>query len=115
VRAKAWSIDEEKARVVHSMFEWSAEGMSIESIRKKLTNSGIPSPSGGAKWVHSVVTEMLRQSALQGTALLQLRIGILRIEVPAIVSADLWKQSAGRVDAEEIAFRFARSTNIRRF
>ena len=39
-------IDDEKAKVVRDIFRWYLDGASVLGIIRKLSNAGIPSPTG---------------------------------------------------------------------
>ena len=52
-------IHEEKASVVHSIFEYYLAGASLGKIVDMLHAKGIPSPSGNPKWGRAAVDKLL--------------------------------------------------------
>jgi site-specific DNA recombinase len=58
-----------EAEVVRQIFAWVArERVSLEEVRRRLAQQGIPSPSGQARWARSSVAYLLNNPAYQGTA-----------------------------------------------
>ena len=52
-------IHEEKASVVHSIFEYYLAGASLGKIVDMLFAKGIPSPTGNPKWTRAAVDKLL--------------------------------------------------------
>ena len=99
-------IDEETARVVHTIFDLAERGIWVSKIAKYLTESGIPAPKGGS-WQQSTVRRILGNEAYIGDRILQKRYndGFRKTKVnhgevdmwevknahPAIVDRKQWK------------------------
>lgn len=64
-------INEAQARIVRRIYGLYLSGMSTYSIAKKLTEDGIPTPSGKRKWGSNTVASILRNEKYKGDALLQ--------------------------------------------
>lgn len=64
-------IVESEASVIRSIYAMYLQGKTILTIAKRLTKSGVPSPSGKLKWHSSVVQSILRNEKYAGAALLQ--------------------------------------------
>lgn len=62
-------IDEEKSRIVRQMFEWAAAGDGPYVIANRLTEMGVPGPTGG-RWYRGVIARMLKNPAYMGTVYL---------------------------------------------
>jgi site-specific DNA recombinase len=62
-------IDENEAPVVRQVYQWyTEEGLSLGAIARRLTNQGVPTRRGKARWERSVVWAMLRNPAYIGRA-----------------------------------------------
>jgi len=59
-------INPDQAMVVRRVFQWAAEGEPIRAIARRLTEEGIPSPSGKPYWSKSTVFRMLHEEAYKG-------------------------------------------------
>jgi len=63
-------IDEEQAKVVRDIFRWYLDGASVIGIIKKLSDAGIPSPSGKEKWNKRAIETMIANEKYTGTVTL---------------------------------------------
>ncbi len=61
----------EEAEIVQKIYRWYLEGMTINTIAGKLTDTGILTPRGKTKWVVSTVRSILSNEKYKGDALLQ--------------------------------------------
>ena len=61
----------EQAEIVRSIYRMCIEGMSTNAIANRLTQQGIPTPSGKQVWQRSTVESILRNEKYKGAALLQ--------------------------------------------
>ena len=64
-------INEEQAKVVRFIYKMFLEGYSHYAIANKLTEMGIPTPTGKEKWWCSTVLNILTNEKYKGDALLQ--------------------------------------------
>lgn len=64
-------IVEEEAEIVRLIFRLFIGGKTPGAIANELTERGIPSPSGKAKWVTSTIESMLQNEKYRGSAILQ--------------------------------------------
>ncbi len=64
-------IVEEEAKTVRLIYRFFLEGRTINGIARHLTDSGIPTPTGKAKWPVSTVKSILSNEKYKGDALLQ--------------------------------------------
>jgi site-specific DNA recombinase len=63
------SVDETEAAVVHEMFVWYLEpGGTLYSVAQRLTEMGLPTPRGKARWSTSTVRGILQNTAYRGVA-----------------------------------------------
>lgn len=59
----------EEARIVKQIFEWvGLEGLSLRQTARRLTEQGVPTASGIARWDQSTVRGMLKNTAYKGSA-----------------------------------------------
>ena len=64
-----WEIDEAQAQVVRDVFErYVTDGVSIGELARWLTDRGIPTRTGKARWDRSTIWAMLRNPAYRGQA-----------------------------------------------
>jgi len=63
-------IDDEQAKVVRDIFRWYLDGASVLGIIKKLSNAGIPSPTGKGTWSKRSIEKMLENEKYTGTVML---------------------------------------------
>jgi len=108
-----WHLQEDKAAVVHQIFEWFRDGMGPQVIADRLNESGI-TPPFGRRWWLATVQRMLSNEAYTGTLHLhrwnfegvrknkflskerRVRPGQrpqsdwVPVKVPAIIEAGLW-------------------------
>jgi site-specific DNA recombinase len=63
-------IDNEQAQVVRDIFRWYLGGDSVLGIIKKLSDAGIPSPTGKEKWSKRSIEKMLENGKYTGTVTL---------------------------------------------
>ena len=64
-----WEIDETQAQVVRDVFDrYVNEGVSIGELARWLTEQGVPTATGKARWDRSSVWAMLRNPAYRGQA-----------------------------------------------
>ena len=62
-------IDENEVPVVRQVYQWyTEEGLSLGAIARRLTEQGVPTRRGKARWERSVVWAMLRNPAYVGRA-----------------------------------------------
>jgi site-specific DNA recombinase len=62
-------IDENEAPAVRQVYQWyTEEGLSLGAIARRLTEQGVPTRRGKARWERSVVWAMLRNPAYIGRA-----------------------------------------------
>ena len=64
-------IDEEQAKTVRNIYSWFLQGMTPHAIARKLTDLGIPSPSGKDSWYDGTVRSILTNEKYKGDALMQ--------------------------------------------
>ena len=64
-------INEDQAKVVEQIYGLFIAGLSPLAIAKKLTDAGIPSPTGREKWYEGTVRSILKNEKYKGCALLQ--------------------------------------------
>lgn len=64
-------IVEEEAAIVRNIYEWFLSGESINAIAARLTDMGIPTPSGKSRWSVSTIKSILSNEKYKGEALLQ--------------------------------------------
>jgi len=70
VRNGVYTVKDEEAEVVRSIYDMYLTGMGRLKITRALNDKGIPSPDGGV-WVPSVVTDILRNEKYAGDLMLQ--------------------------------------------
>jgi hypothetical protein len=63
-------IDNEQAKVVRDIFRWYLDGASVLGIIKKLSDAGIPSPTGKETWSKRSVEKILENEKYTGTVTL---------------------------------------------
>ena len=63
-------IDNEQAKVVRDIFRWYLDGASVLGIIKKLSDAGIPSPTGKETWSKRSIEKMLENEKYRGTVTL---------------------------------------------
>jgi predicted site-specific integrase-resolvase len=63
-------IDEGQAKVVRDIFRWYLDGASVLGIIKKLSDAGIPSPTGKECWNKRSIEKMLENEKYTGTVTL---------------------------------------------
>jgi len=63
-------VNEEKAKVVRQIFEWTAKGMGKRLVARRLNERKVPTFGGGKKvteyWVHSYIHKILTNRAVLG-------------------------------------------------
>ena len=64
-------VNEDQAKVVEQIYGLFIAGLSPLAIAKKLTDAGIPSPTGREKWYEGTVRSILKNEKYKGCALLQ--------------------------------------------
>ncbi|GHT78027.1 serine recombinase [Actinomycetota bacterium] len=64
-------IVDDEAQTVRSIFRMFMDGMTFSAIAKRLTDDGVPTPSGKQVWQTAVVRSMLQNEKYKGDALLQ--------------------------------------------
>lgn len=63
-------IDNEQTKVVRDIFRWYLDGASVLGIIKKLSDAGIPSPTGKETWSKRSIEKMLENEKYTGTVTL---------------------------------------------
>lgn len=63
-------IDDEQAKVVRDIFRWYLDGASVLGIIQKLSEAGIPSPTGKEQWNKRAIETMLENEKYTGTVTL---------------------------------------------
>lgn len=63
-------IDDEQSKVVRDIFRWYPDGTSVLDIIKKLSDTGIASPSGKEKWNKRAIETILANEKYTGTVTL---------------------------------------------
>jgi len=63
-------IDDEQAKVVRDIFRWYLDSASVLGIIKKLSDEGIPSPTGKERWNKRAIEKMLENEKYTGTVTL---------------------------------------------
>ncbi|UYN89866.1 MAG: recombinase family protein [Anaerolineales bacterium] len=103
-RVGKYAINEDEAKWVRQIFEWYLGGMSLFGIAKKLTAEQVPSRADKkgwrkktqyATWYDSSVVRILRNPAYYGEWAYGRQGPRVIVNVPAIVSKDVW-EAAGR-------------------
>ena len=61
---------EEQAKIVRDIFRWYLDGASVLGVIKKLSDAGIPSPTGKEKWNKRMIETMLKNQKYTGTVTL---------------------------------------------
>jgi site-specific DNA recombinase len=69
-RDKRLHINEEEAKVVRLIYQWCIEGMGRIQIAQRLTELGIPSPTGKKEWSHVTVRKILQNPKYKGDQVL---------------------------------------------
>ena len=64
-------VNEDQAKVVEQIYGLFISGLSPVAIAKRLTESGVPSPTGKEKWYEGTVRSILKNEKYKGCALLQ--------------------------------------------
>ena len=100
----------EEAEVVRDIYRMFIEGMSTNAIAKKLTENGVPTPSGKQKWQRQTIDSILANEKYKGSALLQKKFTIdflqkkmkpnegevpqyyVKHSHPAIIQPDEWER-----------------------
>ena len=69
---KDWElvIEDEQAKVVRDIFRWYPDGASVLGIIKRLSEAGIPSPTGKEQWNKRAIETMLENEKYTGTVTL---------------------------------------------
>ena len=112
---QALEIHEAEAEIVRLIFEWytvgdgESSGLAINAIARKLSEMGVPRPSGRGKgWARSTVAEILsnetyagiwhygKKSKKDGEWAWNPQSYWLSLEVPAIVSCETWQAAQKR-------------------
>lgn len=70
------AIVPEEAEVVRDIYRMFIEGMSTNAIAKRLTDNGVPTPSGKSKWQRQTIDSILANEKYKGSALLQKKFTI---------------------------------------
>ena len=65
------SIDQEKAKVVQSIYQWFLDGNGLRGIKERLEAQGIPSPKGKDQWSIATIRGILSNEKYKGDVLLQ--------------------------------------------
>jgi DNA invertase Pin-like site-specific DNA recombinase len=73
-------IVESEAQIVRLIYTLFLQGKAINTIARYLTQQGILSPGGSAKWSVSTVRSILRQEKYKGEAILQKTVGVNFLE-----------------------------------
>jgi site-specific DNA recombinase len=69
--AAYYEIIEEQAAVVRKVYDWyTAEGLSIAAIMRRLNEQGVPTRKRLSRWERSTVWAMLRNPAYKGPGML---------------------------------------------
>lgn len=63
-------IDDEQAKVARDIFRWFLDGASVLGIIKKLSDTGMPSPTGKETWSKRAIEKMLENEKYTGTVTL---------------------------------------------
>jgi site-specific DNA recombinase len=64
-----YEIVAEQARVVQQVFTWvGRDRLSLNEVRRRLHQQGVPSPTGQARWPATTLAQLLKNSAYQGQA-----------------------------------------------
>lgn len=63
-------IDDEQSKVVRDIFRWCLDGTTVLGIIKKLSDTGIASPSGKEKWNKRAIETILANEKYTGTVTL---------------------------------------------
>ena len=69
-------IVSEEAEIVRDIYRMFIEGMSTNAIAKRLTDNGVPTPSGKSKWQRQTIDSILANEKYKGSALLQKKFTI---------------------------------------
>ena len=125
-------IREDEARIVRMIYQWYIEGhLSLYAISAKLSEMGLPTPyeKRGGKithpgiWSPSAVHRIIKSETYIGKLHYGKRVGkngngghrdrndIIVVDVPAIVSEDVWKAAQRLVDYNTIIAKRNRKTH----
>jgi len=63
-------INDEQAKVVRDIFRWYLDGASVLGIIKKLSDAGLPSPTGKETWSKRSIEKILENEKYTGTVTL---------------------------------------------
>ena len=118
--AGSYEVIEAEAAIVRQMFQWAAEGASSVTIATRLDINHIPPPGatksrsgrGSKRWHFGSVIRILRHTAYQGYTIYnrKARVNItgraefdpltaeMVIQVPPIVTTELWEQAQAAMD-----------------
>ena len=113
-RMRSLEIDQAQAVVIRDIFRWYGGGLSepsltLRAICKRLNDAGVPSPSGG-KWGVLIVRRILKDEKFRGLYQYKSTSGTLTIDIPAIVSDDVWYAAQRRFTANK-----AERSGVRKF
>lgn len=128
-----WRIHETEGEVVKQIFAWSADGVGNLEIAKRLNHAGIPAPRGD-RWWQGSINRMLKNEAYIGRFYLhrvnqegihknrflpkgrKTKVRIrpadewVPVEVPALISTDVWEKVRETQVQNSTKFRGRRSS-----
>lgn len=90
------AINEEQAPIVRDMFKWLAEGGNLNGVTYRLTELGIPTPTGKSRWNTRTVYKILTNPAYIGKPRPYHGIDIVG-STPALISEELFNQVQKRL------------------
>jgi DNA invertase Pin-like site-specific DNA recombinase len=98
--------DPETAPVVKQIYRWRGYGWGYERIAERLTDDGVPTPTGGSRWGHSVVYKILHNRVYLGELAQNIAHRDLDddeaptverlvspVTHPAIITATMWRKA----------------------
>jgi site-specific DNA recombinase len=108
-----YEVNPQTCKIVQRIFTECVEGSSMRSIAQRLTDDGIPSPTGNANWQHSTIASIIRNPAYKGEAFAwgyqsgvrgfnpERAIALPEGTIPPLVDARVWEQSRRVLDRNQ--------------
>jgi hypothetical protein len=90
-------VDETEATWVRQIFQWAAEGETLNGITYKLRELGVSTPSGKGHWIRSTVAKILCNEGYLGSV----RFGDVELTTERIVTPALFNHVRTRMKANK--------------